>query len=70
MTRSILLMIVLKEEKMTDKDQSQAKADPRPEYEPPRAVRLSDMHKGTGGIIDCMVGSSPEGPCVNGAGDN
>ena len=48
-----------KEEKMSEKEQKKATTDPRPEYEPPRALSLSDMHTGTGGqILPCSVGSS------------
>lgn len=56
-----------KEENMTDKEQMQAATDPRPEYEPPRALRLSDMHTGTGGIMGCIpTGSSDSEGCLNG----
>ena len=53
---------------MTDKDQNQEAIDPRPEYEPPRALRLSDMHTGTGGIVDCQPTGSGAGTCFTGMG--
>ena len=52
---------------MTDKDQNKKGTDARPVYEPPRALSLSDMHTGTGGISVCVGGSNPL-DCLTGGG--
>jgi hypothetical protein len=49
---------------MSDKGSSQSKADPRPVYEPPRALRLDDARTGAGIDGPCVQTGSSAGDCV------
>ena len=50
---------------MSEERKGQQPQDDRPEYEPPRALRLSDMHDGMG---ECNPGSGDTGICSVGGG--
>lgn len=47
---------------MTDRPKNQIEADTQPTYDPPQALRMGDIHAGTGGIT-CMDGSGVPGWC-------
>lgn len=64
---------------MADERKAPAKADPRPAYEPPRALKLSELHAAKGACVPgsgdaefCYYpGSSAQGECLaNGVGDS
>ena len=59
-------MALVKEKKMTDNVAKPDRTDPRPTYDPPRALSLSHMGTGTGGAIPCGTGSAAEGNCATG----
>jgi hypothetical protein len=56
---------------MSNERDKQSAPDPRPGYEPPRALRMGDTHLGSGGFSSNVCigpGSSPGGSCQPGAG--
>jgi hypothetical protein len=57
---------------MSEELKDQQPQDDRPEYEPPRALRLGDVHTGTGPPACTAPGSGEAAFCTNGpgAGDN
>ena len=51
---------------MKDDQNDQATVDSRPTYESPRALRLADMHAGSGGVVSvCEPGSGDLGDCAS-----
>jgi hypothetical protein len=52
---------------MTDKPKNQIEADTQPAYDPPQALRMGDIHAGTGGT-GCTLPGSGASPC--GAGNS
>ncbi|MFC2023200.1 hypothetical protein ACFLT5_00485 [Chloroflexota bacterium] len=56
---------------MSDKGRNQPKADLRPVYEPPRALRLGDARTGSGGVLECTLPGSGDafGVCTSNGAD-
>ena len=54
---------------MSEKGTDEIEFDPRPAYEPPRALRLSDARTGSGGALPCNApGSGDLNDCLPGVG--
>jgi hypothetical protein len=65
---------------MTDQSENQViTSDSQPAYDPPLALRMGDIHAGTGGVTscaeagsghqgDCLPGTSATGECLNDGG--
>lgn len=54
---------------MADESKKKLPQDSRPEYEPPRATRLSDFQTGSGGtlpVIVCNPGTGVTAECIPG----
>jgi hypothetical protein len=51
---------------MTDKSENQAMANTQPAYDPPQALRMGDIHAGTGGVGCTQPGSGDTAICDTG----